>query len=193
MSEPSEVRPPVGADDGDIRHRVADNMRRTRLARGMSLRDLASDTGLSKALMSQIERGEANPTVSTLSAIAAALDLTFAELTRSSVIEPRVVRALPRSAATTEARMLFSMPERCRFDVSEGHLEPGDHGVLSDHGSGSVEYGYVVSGRVELVVAHQTFVLDAGDAVQFSSALPHVYRALDRASTVLTVVAYAHE
>ena len=180
-------------DEGaDIRHRVAENMRRARLARGMSLRDMAAETGLSKALMSQIERGVANPTISTLTLIASALDISFSDLTRSTLIEPQVVRAA-QPPVGTEARMLFSMPERHRFDVSEGHIEPGDRGVMSDHGAGSLEYGYVVKGKVELVVGDQTLLLSAGDAVHFSSASPHVYRALDEASTVITVVAYGYE
>ncbi len=182
--------------DGEIsaiRGRVAENMRRTRLARGMSLRDLAAATGLSKALMSQVERGTANPTVTTLAQIASALDLTFAEITRSSVIEPVVVRAAEREPGTSGARMLFTMPERRRFDLSEGVIEPGDHGVLSDHGTGSLEYGYVVNGTVELLVGERRLVLGAGDAVQFSAEVPHIYRALDVTSTVFAIVTYGNE
>ena len=76
------VRDAAVPEDGSaaIRARVAENMRRTRLTRGLSLRDLAAATGLSKALMSQVERGIANPTVATLALIAGALDLSFAEL-----------------------------------------------------------------------------------------------------------------
>ena len=184
--------------DGDgeisaIRGRVAENMRRTRLARGMSLRDLAAATGLSKALMSQVERGTANPTVTTLAQIASALDLTFAEITRSSVIEPVVVRAAEREPGTSGARMLFTMPERRRFDLSEGVIEPGDHGVLSDHGTGSLEYGYVVNGSVELLVGERRLILGSGDAVQFSAEVPHIYRALDVTSTVFAIVTYGNE
>ena len=65
---------------------VADNMRRVRLARGLSLRELATQTGLSKASLSQIERQVANPTVSTLTRIAVALDISFAELGLSVVL-----------------------------------------------------------------------------------------------------------
>jgi XRE family transcriptional regulator, regulator of sulfur utilization len=185
---------PTEADESEaIRTRVAENMRRVRLARGMSLRDVAAATGLSKALMSQIERAVANPTISTLSLIASALDVSFSELTRSSLIEPVVVRAAEREPGTSGARMLFTMPERRRFDVSEGVIQPGDHGVKSDHGAGSLEYGYVVSGKVELVVGERTLSLEAGDAVQFSADLPHAYRARDVASTILAVVAYSHE
>ena len=75
-------------DEGTlVRRSVAHNMRKVRLARGQSLRDLATETNLSTALLSQIERAVANPTVVALTRIAAALDISFADLTRSTVIE----------------------------------------------------------------------------------------------------------
>lgn len=193
MPELDDHEHAVTDEGAAIRVAVADNMRRIRLARGLSLREVATQTGLSKALLSQIEREIANPTMSTLTRIAAALGISFAELTRSSQTEPFVIRAVDRPAKTTGARLLFSMMERHRFDVSEGFLEAGDGGVMSDHGRGSIEYGYVVAGAVELTVGEQTFALGAGDAVQFSSALQHVYRSLDAESTILTVVAYADD
>lgn len=181
-------------DEGSaIRLAVADNMRRVRLARGLSLRELAAQTGLSKASLSQIEREIANPTVSTLTRIAVALDISFSELTRSPQIEPLVVRASERSATTAGARLLFTMMDRHRFDVSEGFLNAGDGGVMSDHGRGSIEYGYVVTGAVELTVGERTYDLGAGDAVQFSASLQHIYRSVDAQSTILTVVAYADD
>jgi transcriptional regulator with XRE-family HTH domain len=189
------VHDPCVPDDGSaaILTRIAENMHRSRLARGLSLRELSAATGLSKALMSQVERGMGNPTVATLSLIAEALDLSFAELTRSSLIEPVVVRAAEREPGTSGARMLFTMPERRRFDVSEGVIEPGDHGVMSDHGAGSLEYGYIVAGGVELVVGDHRLLLDVGDTVQFSAELPHIYRALDATSKVFAIVCYANE
>ncbi len=193
MPELNEDEHGASGEGAAIRVAVADNMRRIRLARGLSLRELATQTGLSKALLSQIEREIANPTVSTLTRIAAALDISFSELTRSPQIEPLVIRAADRSAKTTGARLLFSMMERHRFDVSEGLLAAGDGGVMSDHGRGSVEYGYVVAGGVELTVGEQTIALATGDAVQFSAALQHIYRSVDAQSTILTVVAYSDD
>ncbi|MFM2077206.1 MAG: hypothetical protein RJA49_1096 [Actinomycetota bacterium] len=174
-----------------VRMAVATNMHRVRLARGMSLRDMAAHTGLSTALLSQIEREVANPTVAALTRIAQALELTFSELTRPVVTEPEIVRA--RDADATGARLLFSMMERRRFDLSEGVLTPGQAGVFSDHGRGSIEYGYVVSGSVTLTIEDVDHVLEAGDVVRFSAAMPHAYQAGDGSACLLTVVAYGDE
>lgn len=191
MSDAPADHLPVTDESDSLRQAVAANMRRARLVRNQSLRDLAADTGLSKALLSRIERADANPTMATLTTIASALDLTFSELTRTVLQEPVVVRAEGGAPTSSGARMLFSMMERRRFDISEGVLLPGDRGVRSDHGRGALELAYVVSGRVELVVGDATLVLEAGDAVQFSAEAAHVYRALDLPSRVVAVVAYA--
>jgi transcriptional regulator with XRE-family HTH domain len=176
-----------------VRSAVAANMRRTRLARGMSLRDMAAHTGLSTALLSQIEREVANPTVAALTRIGQALDLTFAELTRSALTELEIIRRADHDGDGPRARMLFSMMERRRFDLSEGVLPPHTAGVASDHGRGSVEHGYVVAGRVTLAVGSETYTLDTGDAVRFASSIPHAYSTDDVEATLLTVVVYADE
>ena len=190
----------VGGDDAGlpdesavVREAVAGNMRRARLAHGMSLREMSTVTGLSTALLSQIEREVANPTVAALTGIAQALDLSFAELTRISLTAPEIIRRDTTAADGPRARMLFSMMERRRFDFSEGVLPPHQHGVPSDHGRGSIEHGYVVAGSVTLAIGDDEYVLTAGDAVRFSSAVPHAYSTGDEAATLITVVVYADE
>ncbi len=175
-----------------VRKAVAANMRRARMARGLSLREMATQTGLSKALLSQIEREVANPTVAVLTRIAQSFDLTFSELTRPTAGAPEIIRSTG-APSSSGARMLFSMMERRRFDLSEGVLHPGHPSVSCDHGRGSVEYGYVVSGSVTLQIGDVEFVLDAGDTIRFSSADAHCYRANVMAATLFTVVTYSDD
>ncbi len=182
---------------GRVRAAVAANLRRLRLGRGLSLRDLALITGLSKALLSQIEREVANPTVTVLGRVAEALEVTFSDLTRAALLAPEVVRGPGAGERASGARMLFSMMDRRRFDLSEGVLLPEQAGVPSDHGRGSTEYGYVVAGTVALTVgagtSATTYRLGAGDAVRFDSEVRHVYAAVGGPATVLTVVAYGDD
>ncbi|HRB02738.1 MAG TPA: XRE family transcriptional regulator [Ilumatobacteraceae bacterium] len=202
MSEVPQLVSPTHRDAGPhdhqvdegalVRQAVAANMRRARMARGLSLREMATQTGLSKALLSQIEREVANPTVAVLTRIAQALDLTFSELTRPTAGAPEIIR-FTGTPDSSGARMLFSMMERRRFDLSEGILQPGQPTVSCDHGRGSVEYGYVVSGSVTLQIGEDEFVLDSGDTVRFSSADGHCYRANDAPATLFTVVTYSDE
>ncbi|MFZ9628496.1 MAG: helix-turn-helix domain-containing protein [Ilumatobacteraceae bacterium] len=187
---------PHTVDEGAaVRRAVASTMRRSRMARGMSLRDMAAATGLSTALLSQVERETANPTVAALTRIAQALDLSFGELVRTELTRPEIIRAdlADPASVTPSARMLFAMMDRRRFDISEGRLPPNTAGVFSDHGRGSVEHGYVVTGSVVLTVGDERFHLGAGDAVRFASSVPHAYSTDDRAATLLTVVVYDDE
>jgi len=184
--------PEVPDEGAAVRRAVAANMRRARLTRGMSLREMSTHTGLSTALLSQIEREVANPTVAALTRIAQSLDLTFGDLVRAGLTQPEIIRADPNAASVTTpiARMLFTMMERRRFDISEGHLPPNTAGVFSDHGRGSLEHGYVVTGSVTLTVGDQHHELHTGDAVRFASSIPHAYSTSALGATLLTVVVY---
>ena len=163
-------------DEGTlVRRNVAHNMRKVRLARGRSLRDVAAETNFSTALLSQIERAVANPTVVTLTRIAAALDISFADLTRSTAIDTEIIRADSADSDQPRARMLFAMMQRRRFDISEGKLPAHQSGVFSDHGQQSVEYAYVISGSVTLRLGNETYELGEHDAIRFSSEVAHAY------------------
>lgn len=183
---------PVPPGEGLVRAAVAANVRHARLTRGLSLRDLAERTGLSKGFLSQIEHEKANPALGVVVRLAEALDLTFAEITRMAPTEPEILPAA-QAQSRARARMLFAELERRRFDLSEGYLPPHTIGVPSDHGRGSMEYAYVVSGRVSLTVGEQEYALGPGDTVRFSSELTHAYSTLDEAATLLSVVCYADE
>src|SRR6478735_7396345 len=77
MSDPSTAREPGARPDYP---QMGERLRAARAARGLSLRVLASRLGVSPSLISQIETGRANPSVSTLYAIAAELDVSLDEL-----------------------------------------------------------------------------------------------------------------
>ncbi len=64
----------------DITQHLATTLKALRLARGWSLSKLAEETGVSKAMLGQIERNESSPTVSTLWKIATGLNVPFRRL-----------------------------------------------------------------------------------------------------------------
>ena len=186
--------PEHGADDGHaVRRAVAANMRRARMARGVSLREMSAGTGLSTALLSQIEREVANPTVAALARVAAFLDLSFSDLTRVTLDEPEIIRATPGSSNSPQVRTLFDMMERRRFDISEGVLPPHQPGSFGAHGKGTIEHTYVVAGRAILHIDGREWVLHAHDAVRFDSSVAHGYRTEEEGATLLTVVTFQED
>ncbi|MFF0869582.1 helix-turn-helix domain-containing protein [Nonomuraea sp. NPDC003560] len=176
-----------------VRGALAGNLRRTRLARGFSVRELAELTGVSKALISQIERGVANPTIEVLTRLAGALELTFAELTRTRLAEPEVLRrseGLPVAVGDTTVRGLFAAADRRRFELAEGELPPLTRSARSAHGHGSVEHAYVVSGEVTVESDTWSVRLGEGDAVRFGAEVDHVYATGERGCRMLTLISY---
>jgi transcriptional regulator with XRE-family HTH domain len=188
-AEDESTRPDETAE---VRLTIATNARRARLLKGMSVRELAERTRISAALVSQIERGTANTTVDTLVKLAAALDLSFADLTWRYVAEPHVVRSDEGELViepTGTVRTLFGSTDRRRFEVSIGTTDPNSMREPVTHGLGSVEYSVVTAGEVTVVTPEWSVLLHRGDAIRFSGELPHSYRTGDSASEVLTLVA----
>lgn len=181
----------VGGLSDQVRTAVAGNVRHARRLQGLSIRDLAERSGVSKALLSQLERGLANPTVEVLAAVAEALELSFADITRTPLYEPVVIRrapALDPDAAGMAARTLLSSERRSRFELYESTLPAGQVHESAPHGRGSEEFAYVLSGAVTLETETWTVRLRAGEAVRFSAEADHSYRAAGRPARLLTLV-----
>ncbi|MCK2212264.1 XRE family transcriptional regulator [Actinomadura sp. ATCC 31491] len=179
-----------------VRGAIAANLRRTRLARGFSVRELAELTGVSKALISQVERGVANPTIEVLTRLADALGLTFAELTRVHLAGPEVIRrgeGTPVAVGDTVVRSLFAAPDRRRFELAEGDLPPHTRSARSAHGLGSVEHAYVVAGEVTVETADWSARLGEGDAIRFAAELDHVYVTGEAGCRVLTLLSFSED
>ncbi|GAB2866436.1 XRE family transcriptional regulator [Actinocorallia aurea] len=187
LSEVAEQGEPGG---GGVREAVAGNVRRIRLARGLSLRELSEATGVSKALLSQIERGVANPTIDVLSRVAAALGESFVELARPRMDGPEVLRAEPDEEAGQVARTLFGSWERRRFEISEGWIPAGTRSVKNAHGTDTVEYAYVVSGSVTVESEGWSVDLAPGDAIRFGAEHDHVYTTGSEPARVLTILSF---
>lgn len=170
-----------------VRSAVATNVRRARLASGRSMRELAESTGLSSALLSQIERRVANPTIAALARIAAALDVTVAELARVDQPVPEVAGRLEHDAAPV-LRTLHQMVERRRAEITEALFPASHSGTVGTHEGGSIEFAYVVEGAVRLVVDGVEHHLRAGESVRFSASAGHAYSTGDMPARVLTVL-----
>jgi transcriptional regulator with XRE-family HTH domain len=199
MTPPQEALP-VSEHDGPgedaAKDALAGNVRRLRLSRGMSLRDLAEATGSSKALLSQIERGVANPTIGVLTRVADALDVTLHELVRSPLLAPQLVPGGWNELASLDevaVRTLFTSFERRRLEISEAAMPAAQPSSKSSHGRGSVEYAYVLEGAVTVASNGWSVELARGDGLRFSAEFEHVYTGGRDGARVLTVVAFTDD
>jgi len=172
---------------------VGERLRARRRARGLSLRELAQKLGVSPSLISQIERGRARPSVSTLFAIVTELDASLDELlfnderpsalAASAPSEPEAPPSPVQKAATRHHIRLASGVVWERLTTAS---QPGveflfvayDVGGASSPGAtyqshSGYEWGYVISGVLEVIIGFDRYVLQPGDAVSLDSSIPH--------------------
>jgi transcriptional regulator with XRE-family HTH domain len=187
MTDP-EAEPPALRTSRPDYPQIGDRLRARRQELGLSLRDVAGRLGLSPSLISQIERGRANPSVSTLYALVAELDLSLDEL----LFTDR--RSADRPAGTPLGGPIQRGADRQRIRLASGVLwerlttasEPGTEFlyVIYEVGGASSpadayqrhaghEWGYVLSGTLKVTIGFREYVLDPGDSVSLDSTTPH--------------------
>ena len=180
---------------------IGRRLRDARQARGLSLRDLAGRLGVSASLISQIETGRAQPSVSTLYSIVGELgvsldDLLFPDSERPGPAnDPRmvergmgVVGAMPpltpvqRSADRKRIRLASGVIwERLTTDSDPeteflyvtyevGGASSPEH-EFQRHGGR--EWGFVVSGTLNVTIGFDDYRLEPGDSISISSTVPH--------------------
>ena len=154
-----------------------------REAMGLSLRDLATRTGVSAPMLSQVERGETSPTLQVAARIAAGLELSLSQLLRLDEQDHVVVvRSNQRrgggSKKSGHSYELLTPPlPGQRVELSLHQLGPsiatGGPDDPPMHEPGSRETVFVNDGKLTLVVDGERHELDAGDTVTFDADLPH--------------------
>jgi transcriptional regulator with XRE-family HTH domain len=175
--------------DSDLAPVVGTNLRRLRMRRGLSLEKLSQRSGVSRAMLSQIELGQSAPTINVLWKIARALEVTFATLIQSreaggtTLLKKGGAKVLSNQLGTFSSRALFPFDGPRRAEFYELHLAARATEHADAHAPGTVENLVVVEGRLELVVDRgaghaeraERHRLDAGDAIVFEADVPHSY------------------
>jgi len=177
---------------------MGERLRAARTARALSLRELAGRLGVSPSLISQIETGRANPSVSTLYAIAAELDVSLDELLFNDRRAPEPTAPVRAEVATsgtmTQAPPVQRSATRNSIRLASGVnwarlttlSEPGIEFLLVTYEVGGAssppdafqrhpghEWGYVLSGRLQVRIGFDEYVLEPGDAISINSSIPH--------------------
>ena len=175
------ARPP-GDDVGaaELGRRVADNLRKKRKARAMSLDDLASASGVSRAALSQIETYKSTPTVGLLWKIAVGLGVPFAELIGEargavSVLRRSDGQVLRSLDGKLESRPLAPVGSSPLVELYELRLAPRAQHASDAHAQGTSEVLVVLTGALRLHLDGETHELAAGDSVCFPADRPHTY------------------
>lgn len=168
-------------DPEDVAAAVGRNVRALRQQRRMTIDGLAAASGLSRGTVIQVESARGNPSIATLSNLAAALQVGVASLV-SADSAPRVtVRAAADAAAlwtsATGSRALFRIgtdpPDV--VELWDWTLQAGDAFDGEAHPRGTMEVLFLLDGVLALRVGDERRVLGVDDVVVFEAHAPHRY------------------
>jgi transcriptional regulator with XRE-family HTH domain len=160
---------------------VATRLRELREARGISMRTLATKSGLSANALSMIERGKTSPSVSTLYKLADALGVSITAFFGAETDKKQVV--FIESDERTRVSFTRGVFEALGGEQFSGRVEPFMLTLESGASSGphtivhtGHEFVFCLRGKLEYQVEKQVFQLEAGDSLLFASKLQHKWK-----------------
>jgi transcriptional regulator with XRE-family HTH domain len=180
---------------GALEQRLAARLAALRVEHALSLDDLAARTGLSRATLSRIERGEVSPTAAQLNRLCVAFGWTLSRLLATAESQaPALVRATDQpawiDAATGFRRRAASPPgPGLRAEIVEAELPAG---VAIEYETppvpGMEQHVLVLSGALDFSDAGQVFALRAGDCARVTLRGPTRFQAGGRGPARYIVV-----
>ena len=148
--------------------------------RKLTLEQLSRMTGVSKAMLSQIEQGKVNPTVAVVIKISQSLSVSVSELLnieeKQNLI--RVIHADDevytfRSDDLCKIRTLSPLELEKDIEFYKIILEPNGQLVSEGHFAGTEEVLYLSKGKLEVISAKQKMVINKGDSIHYRADVSH--------------------
>ena len=175
---------------------IAENLKRIRSARGLTLDEVAELTDISKSMLGQIERNTANPTVSTIWKICNGLKIPYTALMTPTKVSEGVIDANDADIILSDDGLYESIPF-FPFDITRNFeifkVSLKENGILESepHTKGTEEYIILIDGNLAVEHGGKTDILRKNQALRFSGDVPHKYYNLGKTEVVLvTVVSY---
>lgn len=183
------------AEPESINRHLGDRVKRLRSERGWSLEALANASGVSRSMLSQIEREQANPTLAVTLRIARAFSLTLGELleTPNAASSVNVIRANDRayhyrSDAHSEIRTLSPLNLEKDVEFYQVALKPGGALRSAPHFAGTREFLTVQKGQVRIESAADSDILHPGDSASYRADVPHAIINTGKGDAVIFLV-----
>jgi len=155
-----------------------------RKEKGMTLAQLAETAGLSPAIVSQIERGKANPSFTTLAQLAHGLEIPVGRFflghdePASPVVrgsDRRSLQGVTRESVGEAIHELLTPDQNGLLEAQWIVSPPGHDTSATPFHHGGEEFGIVISGKIDVYLDGDRYTLEAGDSMTFASTIPHWY------------------
>ncbi|PPA72388.1 helix-turn-helix domain-containing protein [Jeotgalibacillus proteolyticus] len=165
----------------EIKKLLGDKLKVLRKKRGWSLDEAALITGVSKAMLGQIERGESNPSVGTIWKIANGFKVSFSSLLTPSFQQVRVIKSdsidvLLEDDGKYRVYPIFTYDPLRQWESFTIELDPGCSYQSDSHGDEVEEYITVTKGAIHLTIQGEEYELREKDAIHFRADTIHHYQ-----------------
>ncbi|MDD9304169.1 MAG: helix-turn-helix transcriptional regulator [Desulfobacter sp.] len=181
---------------------IAENIKKLRISNQMTLQDLASKTGLTKGYLSKVERAQKAPPYSTLTKIAAGLDIEVTSLLAGQVDPISDVRFF--LSRQDNRKLIRETDQETGYDyevLAEGkpgkNMDPfiihAPFEITRTYTHEGEESIYVIDGQIEFHYGEEVYLLNPGDNIYFDSIVPHVGKSLGTHKAKLLVVIYFYK
>ena len=174
---------------------VAKNIRRLREENKLSMDELSRLSGVSKSMLAQIERGDGNPTISTLWKISNGMKVPFDALTVRpenlyQIVKTSEIQPLLEDNGKVRNYPVFPDDENRRFAVYYLELEEGSFWESEPHLKGAAEFITVFKGQVEIYADSQPFIVGQGEGIRFRADTVHSYKNAGDGTAILHMIIY---
>ncbi len=180
----------------DLKATIVERMKAIRNAKQLTLDQAAEHTGISKAMLSQIERGLSMPTITTLWKISTGykVPLTyFLEEEKNNYTKVDILKSEPIYAEEQKMRTftLFPYNPTQNFEMLYIEFDSGCIHESSKHITGVEEYIFIQHGSMELKVGPDTIFLDEKQCFRFKADVPHSYtNSSEDICSILNIIYY---
>jgi transcriptional regulator with XRE-family HTH domain len=173
---------------------IAVNLKRIRKERHLSLGQLAEQAGVSKVILSQIEKGDSNPTINTIWKITGALQLPYTSLLEPPEAKAVYVRKMDIHDLEEDRYHIYSYYPKNQdrnFEMYQIEMDAACVHESIGHSSNSSEYIMVIDGKMILEVNGSEYLLQSDDALYFDASYPHIYKNVsDRRVKAVLIIYY---
>lgn len=178
-----------------INYTVSQNIKQIRERKKLTLDSAANLTGVSRSMLAQIEKGDANPTISVLWKIANGYKVSFTSLIEqapevATVILSNATQPIIEGDGKYVNYPAFAFDKQRSFETYRIIIAPGGSLQAEPHLVGTEEYITVFVGTVKIEVADQVFRLNVGDSIRFLADTVHSYHNTGQEEAQLSMLLY---
>ncbi|GLO63268.1 transcriptional regulator [Vibrio sp. MACH09] len=176
-------------ENSDFKANIATHLKQIRASKGISLDATAKLTGVSKAMLGQIERQESSPTIAKLWQIASGLNVSFSAFFATEQSLRLSENTFPDDH-NMQVKTLFPFAADTAMEMFEITLKQHHQQISSPHAFGVVEHVCVLSGEIELLIEGEWQSFSEGKSVRFFADQDHGYRAVSETVIFHNIVCY---